>query len=425
VSIEKLFKFSLKIAPVGLCLLSMQVLCQDENMVILSDLNDVFEARNNDLDPDRKRLLVYVNGMQNSIYEAQENYDRIVKLMAYRVPNLQTVLAYNQSRSFKSDLSQVIAQQMQQDGYSKKEAWYQTALHLLTDGHRIPIDKIKEKIAKSQTTNASIEQDLNVHLKSIYEPFVRAGYDIVILAHSQGNFFANSAWQKIRQTEGATAASNIRVVGVGTPANYTANGGDYVTNSLDLVIQGLRQSSYSAEPRPSNILIPASSEDPSGHALTKTYLGLTERTQESNERIINYVVKAFSLLNEEEETLDECDRFAIFFQNSENHTPSHDIHPLFSSSPKIIFKMPEEGKVSLRITVSGIDPYPTNGNVISAGYKTEKLSSQRFEIAHGRTLDLTLFPSNGNNVRVFITHPTTTQSSYDATYNIVGTCSKD
>jgi hypothetical protein len=103
----------------------------------------------------------------------------------------------------------------------------------------------------------------------------------VVVAHSQGNFYANQLVNYLRSFDPAVAAC-VTVVGVATPATYVANSGSYETRSDDTVINLARVDF----PWGRSILPPTWSPtgpdlvpDPSGHTLIGSYLGPNSLSQ--------------------------------------------------------------------------------------------------------------------------------------------------
>jgi hypothetical protein len=92
------------------------------------------------------------------------------------------------------------------------------------------------------------------------------GSNMVLVAHSQGNLFVNSAVDALKA---ARPDANAQVVHV-APASPTLRG-DYVLADIDLVINGLRLSGINSVPDV-NITLPVSKIDPSGHSFEPTYL---------------------------------------------------------------------------------------------------------------------------------------------------------
>ena len=72
--------------------------------------------------------------------------------------------------------------------------------------------------------------DLMAHVAR-YRTDLAAGKRVLLLAHSQGNFYANKAHEQLSSTAG------FGIVSVGTPDNYTAGNGPYTTLTNDEIIK--------------------------------------------------------------------------------------------------------------------------------------------------------------------------------------------
>jgi hypothetical protein len=68
---------------------------------------------------------------------------------------------------------------------------------------------------------------------AMYQAFAAAGDRVVIVAHSEGNFFANLAYAQLSPSD----AAHVGVVGVADPDSHVAAGGPYTTFISDLIIE--------------------------------------------------------------------------------------------------------------------------------------------------------------------------------------------
>ena len=62
---------------------------------------------------------------------------------------------------------------------------------------------------------------------------------ILLVAHSQGNFYANSFYDTVAGKEGGVPAESIGVYAVATPASRVAGGGQWLTSDTDKIIADL------------------------------------------------------------------------------------------------------------------------------------------------------------------------------------------
>ncbi|WP_088955049.1 hypothetical protein [Variovorax sp. HW608] len=107
-------------------------------------------------------------------------------------------------------------------------------------------------------------------------------YSFVLIAHSQGNLFVNSAYDGLRSSHPDTAAGVVHVA----PASPTLRG-EHLLADIDLVINGLRVQGINSVAA-NNINLPASKSDLSGHTLVGTYLDAARAAREK----INGMVQA-------------------------------------------------------------------------------------------------------------------------------------
>ena len=84
-----------------------------------------------------------------------------------------------------------------------------------------------------------------IRMVDAYKHYIDRGFGFIVVAHSQGNFYANMAYDKMiepgdpdfEQIPKRTIDENFRVIGVGNPDSRVANGGQYVTFRNDFVIK--------------------------------------------------------------------------------------------------------------------------------------------------------------------------------------------
>ena len=123
---------------------------------------------------------------------------------------------------------------------------------------------------------------------------------LLLVAHSQGNFYANSFYDKVASQEGGVPSWSIGVYGVATPTDRVAGGGKYLTSDTDSVIA-------STVARFINILspnvhIPLQNSDGNGHSFSDVYL------KYQGNRIVSDIKSTLNKLEENDEQLleDPC-----------------------------------------------------------------------------------------------------------------------
>ncbi len=96
---------------------------------------------------------------------------------------------------------------------------------------------------------------------------------LLLVAHSQGNFYSNKFYNKVADKDGGIASKSIGVYGVANPDSYVAGGGKYITSSTDKVISTLLGKVLSQKILPPNTSIDLKdSSDYLGHNFSDVYL---------------------------------------------------------------------------------------------------------------------------------------------------------
>jgi len=75
--------------------------------------------------------------------------------------------------------------------------------------------------------------ELNEHVQK-YREAILHGQKVLVVSHSQGNFYTNLARQMLINQKPAIAMKAFGIFGVATPANYVGKGA-YLTNHLDII----------------------------------------------------------------------------------------------------------------------------------------------------------------------------------------------
>jgi hypothetical protein len=94
---------------------------------------------------------------------------------------------------------------------------------------------------------------------------------LLLVAHSQGNFYANNFYDKVADQTGGVPKNSIGVYSVATPANRVAGEGKYLTSDTDKVIATLAGRVFSI--MTPNVHIPLQNgDDNNGHDFSSVYL---------------------------------------------------------------------------------------------------------------------------------------------------------
>ena len=96
---------------------------------------------------------------------------------------------------------------------------------------------------------------------------------VLLVAHSQGNFYANNFYEKVAGREGGIPFRSIGVYGVASPANHVAGNGRYLTSDTDNVINSFRNFASNILPANTSIkLDPTDNSFTQGHSFSEVYI---------------------------------------------------------------------------------------------------------------------------------------------------------
>jgi hypothetical protein len=174
--------------------------------------------------------IYFGNGMFNSIMEARLSMSALQILIGDETPDGEKIrysFSYNQNEKWWLQLIQVLVQ--------KDFDIWDSFLSYIRDSSETPEsvrDEIKSIYSEASANNYIIDTDLRSHVDH-YRADIFEGKKVVVVAHSQGNFYANNAY-------GRVGSKGFGIVSVATPANFVKGGGYHTTLTNDLVIALVR-----------------------------------------------------------------------------------------------------------------------------------------------------------------------------------------
>ena len=123
---------------------------------------------------------------------------------------------------------------------------------------------------------------------------------LLLVGHSQGNFYANNFYDKVANKEGGVPAQSIGVYGVATPDNHVAGDGKYLTSDTDTVISAVVGRLKSIMTPNTHIVL--KNGDGLGHSFSDVYL------KYRSEKIVSDIKSSFDKLkvNETQKIEDAC-----------------------------------------------------------------------------------------------------------------------
>lgn len=229
-------------------------------------------------------LVVFGNGIMNSKDDAKKSLNRLeTRLKATLTPtefnNLSFDLAYNQSYGAMSDLYESLKQKMATDNVALS-FW-----RWLEGSETVPAtvrDEMMRINAQFDFSTRVGTADLNNHI-TLYRSKILEGKKVVVVSHSQGNFFANSAYAMLYGGTTPVPANSFGIVSVANPASYVGGGGPYTTVSEDIVIAAIAVATPPGvlpplAPNATNSGSGAVSHDWKGHGFLEHYMATGSNT---------------------------------------------------------------------------------------------------------------------------------------------------
>jgi hypothetical protein len=204
--------------------------------------------------------IYFGNGMFNSRDDAHKSKFALQReLRQSGISQTEVQIAYNLNEPALEELLQVASQKDEEYG---RMFWrYLSNLSLAPEAFRQLARDISRKFDQNRYV---LDPDLRNHVAA-YRSEIKNGKSVLIIAHSQGNFYANAAWNILNDETGA--ASKVSIVGVAAPVREIAGDGPYTTLTQDIIIATVRGL---AETLPANVTNSKSSL--SGHEFISQYL---------------------------------------------------------------------------------------------------------------------------------------------------------
>ncbi len=275
----------------------------------------------------QKGVYVYFgNGVWNDFADADESKLVLKRRLEARVfgTNLEGVITYNVSHNpsmgMLADLLETFVQNTQTD---ESQFWrYLAALDPIPDEFRDLLIETANKVnASILNANPAVQEHVVKYNKVLGE-----GNKVVVVAHSQGNLFANIAGLGITPQY----ANGFGVVSVANPDNYVAGGGPYTTIDEDLIIWGVPGSMPANLDNFSTINL----NDVSGHTFATSYMASGHPAET---KILNDVVNMANGLNYPDTNLGSG---AITATLTWNSMPDLDLHVFEPSGSHVYYGNP-------------------------------------------------------------------------------------
>jgi hypothetical protein len=146
-------------------------------------------------------------------------------------------------------------------------------------------EKALDMAARVDQAQAVRDADLRSHIQR-YKTLLMEGNRVLVVGHSQGNLYANSAYTNLAYDENNLPMEAFGIVAVATPSGLVAGGGPYITRDDDLVIDAVRW--FFSGTLDGNISNSNSNSDWKNHSFIDAYLN----GDQSGPMIINTALAA-------------------------------------------------------------------------------------------------------------------------------------
>lgn len=227
------------------------------SIVFVTSVANALECKEAQLSP------YFGNGMFNSRRDAEASRAELeVKMVGIPLIGVKEriFLAYNVS---EKPLEQLLQVTNQKDAEAGRKFWRWLAnLSQAPRCFREMAENAGQRVDQEAYQN---DDDLRAQVTN-YSSDLFDGKVVVVVPHSQGNFYANSAWHLLQQPE--KYKKRFSIVGVATPVTYIAGDGAYSTLTQDKIMWAVRREKEGA--LPANIT--NSTATGSGHLFVSDYL---------------------------------------------------------------------------------------------------------------------------------------------------------
>lgn len=190
--------------------------------------------------------IYFVNGIITSDYQASVSASLIAKAygpnLAVTHPNehFEFTYSYNYSISKMADILETLQQKIDEESNNDPTVAKYTAYQYLSmigttlgDTETSPVIKIAiTGILVNKMTNSVTATEL---IQKCHTD-LQEGKRVLLIAHSQGNLFANQAVSALM----GQYSNSIGLIGIASPASVTVNSSPYLTANDDRAIDGLR-----------------------------------------------------------------------------------------------------------------------------------------------------------------------------------------
>lgn len=221
------------------------------------------------------KALFFANGMFNSINEAHASLDELRQTYklnsnkdSFNIDFDEYEVAYNTDEPALLQLFEVYRQKSEEYGLG---FWKWIKIFKGTENN----DVVQKLLQNFYSEQRAADKDLRVQINN-YDRYLKKGFQIITVAHSQGNFYTNFSFLHLN-------SENTKMISVATPASSVYQDGPYYTFKSDGVISHI----------PSALTPNRDKSDPGlfDHAFTDHYLKELSVQNEITDSIRNSITK--------------------------------------------------------------------------------------------------------------------------------------
>jgi hypothetical protein len=237
----------------------------------------------------RVTTVAFGNGMFTTEMEAMMALTELRLLVEDARPALEGEawafeIAYNETEPVLEQLIEVAEQRV---GADLAIFWRMLA------GVELAPDWLREeagRIAIEVQQVPFVEDEDSIAHVARYRELLNDGSKVVLVAHSQGNLYANAAYATLFEREAAPLPASLGIVSVASPTDRVGGMGPHTTLHEDLVIAGVRAVFPST--LAGNVSASGAAIEPLGHGFTTAYL----RVHDSRAQILEDVLTTSTTL---------------------------------------------------------------------------------------------------------------------------------
>lgn len=224
----------------------------------------------------------HINGVMTDLGGAAANLAVLTRAAQAQLPpadfaDLQFVLAPNHTEDAIRDVWESVRQSIDSD-FAHFYRW----LSFLEPMPDFVQQYFGRRAAEVTSVSVAGSPDLQEQLR-LYRNQILEGKKVILVAHSQGNLFANLAFMSLTAEE----ARSVGIVSVANPDVFVADGRPWTTLTTDRIVNLIRSLVGALPATTSNGAIAA--DDWTGHGFIKSYLAAHSL---SHDRVLNHLKNA-------------------------------------------------------------------------------------------------------------------------------------